>query len=113
MLRPLAASAAALLLLASCGDDGDGAAAPPAARPVSGTVLGQPFTAADATAVVLSRASCAFDGITASATGLVLGFSSFAGLCSFATQGQLCADKANATVVTALIVRANVLGTAA
>jgi hypothetical protein len=114
MLRPLVASVAAVLLLASCGDDDNGGApAPPAARAVAGTLLGQPFTAADASALVLSRATCAFDGVNASATGLVLGFSSFSGLCSFVTQNQLCASRANAAIVTVLILRANLLGNAA
>lgn len=111
--RPFAVLAALALGLASCGDDDDGAAAPPAARPVSGTVLGQPFTAADASALALGRASCDLGGITASATGLVLGFSSFPGLCSFVTQNQFCARKANATIVTVGILRANLAGNAA
>jgi hypothetical protein len=108
MLRPLAAAAAAVLL-ASCGDDGDDAAA---AGPggVSGTVMGQPFTAADAGALPLSAATCSFEGFEASATGLLLGFGSFPGLCTFVTQHQGCGTKANATIVNVLLLRANVLG---
>jgi hypothetical protein len=110
MLRPLAALAAAALVLASCGDDDDGGAAAPPQQGVSGTAAGQPFTAADISALSLSQETCELAGVSASATGLLLGFGTFQGLCTFVTQNQGCANKANATIVTALIVRANVLG---
>jgi hypothetical protein len=108
MHRSLAAAFAALLA-ASCGssDDSPAASTPPSLR---GTVLGQPFTPADSSALVLGQATCSFEGVTASATGLVVGFGSFAGLCGFVTQTQACGAKANATIVNLLLVRANVLG---
>jgi hypothetical protein len=111
MLRSLAAAIAAALVIAGCGDSDDDA--PAASTPpttLAGTVLGQPFTPVDASALVLSQASCSFEGITASATGLAIGFGSFAGLCDIVTQNQLCGSKANATIVNLLLVRANVAG---
>jgi hypothetical protein len=110
MLRPVAAAAVAVLLLASCGDDDDEGPAAAGPRGVSGTVMGQPFTAADTGALPLSAATCSFEGFDANATGLLLGFGSFPGLCSFVTQNQGCATKADATIVNVLLVRANVLG---
>lgn len=113
MLRPLLLSAAASLVvvasLASCGSD-DGAAAPAPRSGVSGTIMGQPFTAVDTGALALSPATCSFEGFQANATGLLLGFGSFAGLCDFVTRTQGCGLKANATIVNVLVVRANVLG---
>ncbi len=108
MHRSLAAAFAALLV-ASCGssDSSPAASTPPS---LGGTVLGQPFTPADASALVLGEGTCSFEGTTASATGLVVGFGSFAGLCNFVTQTQSCGTKANATIVNLLLVRANVLG---
>lgn len=111
MRRPLVIAIAAVLALAACGSSSDGGSAAPAPAPgISGTVLGQPFTAVDSSALALSSATCAFAGVNANATGLLLGFGSFQGLCSFVTQNQVCADKANATIVTVLLVRATVPG---
>jgi hypothetical protein len=113
MPRPLfVAAAAAALVLTSCGDDNKGAPAPPPATPLSGTVLGRPFTSADATALVLPPSSCDLYGlgVPVSTTGLVIGFGSFQGLCSVATQTKFCdgGGKANATIVTVEILRINV-----
>jgi hypothetical protein len=108
MLRSLVAAAAAALLVTACGDSDDGGPAPPPG--ISGTVSGQPFTPADASALVLSAATCDFDGTAANATGLLIGFGSFHGLCALVTGHAGCANKANATIVTALLVRANVVG---
>ena len=59
---------------------------------------------------MLGQATCSFEGTQASATGLVVGFGSFPGLCNLVTQTQSCGTKANATIVNLLLVRANVLG---
>jgi hypothetical protein len=112
MVRSLIAASIAALLFVACGDDDDdGAAAPPPQTQLpSGTVLGQPFTPVEGSALVLGQATCDFDPVQASATGLLLGFGSFQGLCSLVTSSQGCGTKANGTIVTALLVRANVAG---
>jgi hypothetical protein len=76
----------------------------------TGTVLGQPFTPVDGSALVLGEKTCTVAGFQASTTGVLLGFGSFQGLCSFVTSTQFCGVKANSTFVTALVARANVLG---
>ncbi len=110
MLRSLAAATAAALVVAGCGSSDDNTPAASTPPKLSGTIFGQPFTPVDASALVLSQASCSFEGTTASATGLVVGFGSFSGLCDFVTQNKTCGTKANATLVNLLLVRANVIG---
>lgn len=110
MLRALSAVAAAALVLAGCGDDDDGAPAPPAEPQLGGTVLGQPFTSVDGGALVLTPGRCAFGSFQAVSTGLLLGFGDFGGVCNLVTTTQGCGVKANATVVTAVVVRANAVG---
>lgn len=107
MIRSLFLMAAAALFVAGCGDDDDAPAPEPQ---LAGTILGQPFTPADGAAVALDGARCDFDGFDANATGLVLGFGDFQGLCALVTNSQGCGVKADATIVTAVVVRANVLG---
>jgi hypothetical protein len=98
--------AVAALLLAACGSSSSsGAAAPPPA--FGGTVGGKAFSPADSSALVLGEASCTFQGTTASATGIVVGFGSFSGLCNLVTQTKSCGTKAGATIVNLLVVRAN------
>lgn len=109
-MRRLLACASTVLLLAACGSSSSSSAAPPPQSGITGTIAGQPFTAADTSAIALSQGTCSFGGTSANATGLVVGIGSFGGLCSFVTQHQLCGIKANATVVTLLLVRANVTG---
>ncbi len=106
MLRSLAVTTA--VVLTGCGSSSSGAASAPPG--LSGTVLGQPFTPADSSALALSQATCSFSGAPASATGLLIGFGSFQGLCAFVTQHQTCGAKANATILGLLVVRANVTG---
>jgi hypothetical protein len=111
MLRLLGLLAAATLTLASCGDDDDdGAPAPAPQQGVTGTVGGQPFTAVDTSALRLGEEVCAIGGVAANASGLLLGFGTFQGLCAFVTQNQGCGSKANATIVTVLVARANITG---
>lgn len=106
MLRPLAAAAAALVL-AACGDSNN-TPAPAPMTPLAGTIMGQPFTPAEATALVLSQeATCTYSSITATATGIAFGFSSTTGLCAFVAQYGSCTNRANATTVSILVVRAN------
>ena len=106
MLRPLAAAAAAALSLAACGDSNTSAPAP--TTPFAGTIMGTPFTPADATALVLStEATCTYSDITATATGIALGFSTSTGLCQFIKDNGTCTNRANATTVSILVVRAN------
>ncbi len=110
MLRPLTTAAAAALVLAACGDSNNGAPAP--MTPFAGTIMGQAFTPAEATALVLStEATCTYSysggSITATATGIALGFSTSTGLCTFITTNGVCTNRANATTVSILVVRAN------
>ncbi len=110
MIRSLAVALSAAVALAACGSSSSStpaASTPPSFR---GTVLGQPFAPVDASALTLTQATCNFEGTTASATGLVIGFGTFSGLCSFVTQHQTCGAKANATLVNLLVVRANLAG---
>jgi hypothetical protein len=111
MLRSIVAAGIVSLLIAGCGDDDEPAASAPPTG-VSGTVLGQPFQPVDSSGLVLSSDTCSFSGFQARASGLLLGFGSFSGLCALVTQGQGCSTKANATIVTVLLVRANVAGAA-
>jgi len=107
MLRPLAAAAVALVL-AACGNSSS-TAAPAAVTPFAGTIMGEPFTPAEETALVLSpEATCTYSGIDATATGIAFGFSSSTGLCAFVTQYGSCTNRANATTVSVVVVRANV-----
>jgi hypothetical protein len=99
-----------VLLLAACGSSSDGGAAPAPAAAVHGTIGGIPFTAADSSALQLSEATCSLGGTNASATGLVVGFGSFTGLCSFVTEHKTCGQKASATTVDVVVIHANVLG---
>jgi len=108
MIRSLAGPAAALALLASSGLSGPGE---PAA--LSGTLGGEPFVPVDSSALVLGEATCSFLGTRASAAGLGLGFGSFPGMCGLATETRRCGKKARATVVSLLLIRANVAGGAA
>jgi len=110
MVRPLAAATAAALFLAACGDSNTSASA--LTTPFAGTIMGQPFTPAGETALVLSQPStCTYSGTTATATGIALGFSTSTGLCPFVKQYGSCTNRANATTVSLLVLRANVSGT--
>ncbi len=110
MLRPLAAATAAALVLAACGDSNNTAPAP--MTPFAGTIMGQPFTPAEATALVLSQeATCTYNysggSITATATGIAFGFSTSTGLCKFIQDNGTCTNRANATTVSIIVVRAS------
>ncbi len=107
MLRPLATATAAALVLAACGDSNNTPAPSPATL-FAGTIMGTPFTPAEATALVLStEATCTYSGITATATGIAFGFSTSTGLCKFIQDNGTCTNRANATTVSILVVRAN------
>jgi hypothetical protein len=115
MARSLAAAAAAVILFA-CGKSSSGVAAPspPPAAALSGTMFGQAFSPADAAALLPGQGSCTLASVTASATGLAVRFSSFQGICSLMTsQNRTCGTRANATVLTLLIVTAKRGGAAA
>jgi hypothetical protein len=103
----LASTALALLFaalpLAGCGSSGGGQTQ----QPISGTILGAPFTPAGAAALVVAPSLCNL-GTDASLTGVVLGFASFADVCGFAATSQLCGDKASALVVPVIVARARV-----
>jgi hypothetical protein len=114
MLRSLATAASAAALVACGSSSSSSGASPPPAAALSGTLLGQPFTPADSAALVPGQGSCSLSSVTASATGLAVRFSSFQGLCSLMTsQNRACGTRANATVLTLLLVNARRGGTAA
>jgi hypothetical protein len=114
-LRRLAAAAAAAAL-AACGSSSTSTSSSPPSGALSGTLLGQPFAPLDATAIAPGQGSCSLGGVTASATGLALRFSSFQGLCSLmttmTTQDKTCGTRANGTVLTLVLVSARRGGTA-
>jgi hypothetical protein len=113
MLRLLATVASAAVLFA-CGSSSSGASSPPPAAALTGTLLGQPFTPADSAALLPGQGSCTLSSVTASATGLAVRFSSFPGVCSLmSSQNRTCGSRANATVLTLLVVSAKVGSTAA
>lgn len=109
-------TAAALVIagvLGACGGGGDDGDDGPAR--VRGTVLGQPFDPADGAAVRLTEEACLFEtelagDIQANAAALLVGFGTFDGMCGVAQQTAACGGKANATTVSVLVLRANVLG---
>ncbi|WP_041448317.1 hypothetical protein [Anaeromyxobacter sp. Fw109-5] len=110
-------AAAALVLvgvLGACGGDDGGGGGPAGLR---GTVLGQPFEPSDGAALRLTEEACLFEtelsDVEANASALLVGFGTFGGLCDVARQTQACGGKANATTVSVLVLRANVLGGAA
>jgi hypothetical protein len=105
MIRSLAGPGAALVLLAAAGLSAGGG--PPV---LHGTLGGEDFVPVDSSALVLGEATCSFLGARASAAGLGLGFGSFPGMCGLATETRRCGKKARATVVSLLLVRANVAG---
>ena len=105
MIRSLAGPGAALALLAASGLSGPGE---PAA--LRGSLGGEDFVPVDSSALVLGEATCSFLGARASAAGLGLGFGSFPGMCGLATETRRCGKKARATVLSLLLVRANVAG---
>ena len=111
MSRSLACTLA--VLLAACGSSSHPGASPAPSPALGGTVAGKPFVPADASALVLGEATCSLQGTTASATGLLLGFGSFAGMCNLLTQTHGCGAKASATIVNLLVLNANVAGRAA
>ncbi|HYT84758.1 MAG TPA: hypothetical protein VEK86_14955, partial [Gemmatimonadales bacterium] len=107
MLRPLALAIAAAVSLAACGNSSSPAPSP--TGPFAGTILGQPFTPAEATALVLSQeATCTYGDIAATSTGIAFGFSTSTGLCDFITTNGACTNRANATTVSIVVIRANV-----
>jgi hypothetical protein len=90
------------------------APSPPPAAALAGTLFGQPFTPADAAALLPGQGSCTLASVTASATGLAVRFGSFQGICSLMTsQNRTCGSRANATVLTLVVVSAKRGGAAA
>lgn len=104
-MKPAVTLLASLLagpLLAGCGSSGGGGGG---SSPISGTILGTPFTPTGEGALVSPPAPCN-TGINVSLTGMVIGFTSFADACGFAAVSQLCGDKQNSLVVPLFLVRA-------
>jgi hypothetical protein len=106
MRRPVLAVLAGAAL-AACGGGSSSTPSPPP-PPISGKIFGAPFTPVEGAALELQQATCAIEGVTATATGVLVGFGSFAGLCGVAGQTRGCGGKANATVVNLFVIRANV-----
>jgi hypothetical protein len=112
-MRRIASALVLVGVLGACGGDDDGGE--PAG--LRGTVLGQPFDPSDGAAVRLTEEVCLFEtdlaDVEANASALLVGFGTYGGLCDVAQQTQACGGKANATTVSVLVLRANVLGGAA
>ncbi len=108
MERRLFAVAAAALL--ACGGssspvyDGGMKGTPP-----SGTLGSTSFTPVDAAAIRSPPTRCTIQGQAVSVSGVLIGFSGYAGLCAFArSHGFACVDigKASARVASVLIIKA-------
>jgi hypothetical protein len=111
-MKPTVALLASLLagpLLAGCGSSGGGwggGGGGGGGGPISGTILGTAFTPTDAAALLSPSALCDLGAADANLTGVVIGFTSFANACGFATDTQLCGEKANALIVPVIVMRA-------
>jgi hypothetical protein len=106
--------AASAAVLVACGSSNTGTSSSPPGAALSGTMFGQPFTPADAAALLPGQGSCSLSSVTAGVTGLAVRFSSFQGLCSLMTsENRTCGSRANTTVLTLLVVSAKIGGTAA
>ena len=109
-MRCMLATAAAAALL-GCGGGGKDQApvdgGPPKQLP-TGTGSAS-FTMSDAGAVIIAPVTCSIQGSTVYAAGLMLGFSSFGGLCDFVRSTALCGDKASASLAGLAIFKAGAL----
>jgi hypothetical protein len=76
----------------------------------SGTLGGVAFTPVDGVAVSLPVRSCVFGGVNTSATAMLIAFTNVPNSCSAFQAVGACNDKANATLVSVTIEKANVLG---
>lgn len=107
MRRILLATTTAAALL-GCGggskDQGPVDGGPPAQLP-TGTG-GAAFAMSDAGAVGIPPTTCNVGGFNVSASGLLIGFTSFGGVCDFARAHGLCDEKASASQVAVVIVKA-------
>jgi len=73
-----------------------------------GTLGGTSFAPAETGALVIPPTTCIQGATSMHFSGLLLGFSSYTGLCSFVqTHGALCADKASATLASVDILKGN------
>jgi hypothetical protein len=76
----------------------------------SGTLAGTAFTPADGTAAVLPPTSCSVAGTGVNGNGVAIVFTNVAGTSGTYQSVGACNDKANATVVSAIVARVNVTG---
>ncbi len=93
----------AWVVLAACGGGGGGSGG---STPVSGTIGGQPFTPAEASAVVAGPATCTVQSQTVSVKAFALRFTSYTGACTDLTSDPLC--KLTASSQSAMVVFADV-----
>lgn len=111
MGRILVTAATAALL--GCGggskDKGPVDGGPPAQLP-TGTGSAA-FTISDAGAIGIPPTTCNFSGFNVSAAGLLVGFTSYGGVCDFARAHGLCDEKASAYQVVVIIVKAGLVQT--
>ena len=106
MRRILVTAATAALL--GCGggskDKGPVDGGPPAALP---TLTGSSaFTIGDAGAVGIPPSTCNVGGFNVSAAALLVGFTSYGGVCDFARAHGLCDEKASAHQLVVIVVKA-------
>jgi hypothetical protein len=76
----------------------------------SGTLAGTAFTPVDGTAAVLPPTACSVAGTGVNGNAVAIVFTNLAGTCSAYQAVGACNDKANATVVSAIVARVNVTG---
>jgi len=104
MRRPMAA--AVLVALAGCGGGGGSGSGPGGGGSLAGTLQGSAFLPVEGSALVVPPTGCPISGGTGYGSALILGFSNFAGLCTFAQQSQICDDKANVVFFTVTVIKA-------
>lgn len=108
-MRKCFITAATATLLACGGSSGGGGGG--GGGPLSGTLAGAPFTPTDGGAIVVAPTTCTVGSVTIHVSALLIGFGSFSGLCSFAQTNGLCADKANAIIVSNNILKGGLVQT--
>jgi hypothetical protein len=110
MTKPLIAILGSAAL-AACGGGGGGGGGGPSG-PVAGTVGGAAFTPAEGGALVVAPTTCTVTGLgTVNVSGLMIGFSSFMGLCGYAQAAHFCDNKASATIIGLQIMKAGLVQT--
>lgn len=92
------------VFLTACGGGGGGGGGGPGS-PVTGTLQGAAFTPVEGGGLALGPTTCTVGPATINAAALILGFSSFSGLCAFGEASHFCDEKASATIFTVSIAK--------